>query len=65
MSSGHYDITPPYLTIHAKGVSLFLDISYLPKVLSVFYVQATIHLPAFSPTPTNEEEQRLHTLDIK
>lgn len=55
----------PYLTVHVKGVSLFPEFSFLPKVDSPFHLHATIDLPAFFPAPASEEEFRLHTLIVR
>lgn len=56
---------PPYLTFHTEGVTMFPDLSFLPKVASSFHASAKIHLPAFYPHPTSAEERRWHLLDVK
>lgn len=58
-------VDPPYLTFHEEGATLFPDFSFLPKVPSSFHSSAKLHLPTFYPSPSSDEERRLHCLDVK
>lgn len=55
----------PYLMLHAEGMLLFPDASFLLKMIFDFHLQATIHLSVFYLSPENKEEQRLHTFNVK
>lgn len=55
---------PPYLTVHMEGVTLFLDISSLPKVASTFRLWSTTQLCTFFLYPRTEECS-LHALDVQ
>lgn len=50
---------------HAEGVTLFQDLTFLPKVISAFRLSASIHLPTFSPNPQSQEDRYLHSLDVR
>lgn len=59
----HYD--PLHLTLHSERVALFPDVIVLPKVVSAFHLQASIHLSMFFPHPQSPEDRQLHTLDVR
>lgn len=48
---------PQYLTVHAEEISLLLDITFLPKVISAFYLHSIINLPTFFPSPQTTKER--------
>lgn len=55
----------PYLLFLPHSVCLRPDIRFLPKVVSNFHPSSDIILPDFYPSPTSEEERKLHSLDVK
>ncbi|XP_073434410.1 uncharacterized protein [Dendrobates tinctorius] len=56
---------PPFLQVKEDRVILRPDPAYLPKVASSFHRSQEIVLPSFLPKPTNEKEEKLHTLDVR
>ncbi|XP_015264938.1 PREDICTED: DNA topoisomerase 2-alpha-like [Gekko japonicus] len=53
-------------TINAKiRPHIVPDISFLPKVVLEFHLQAEVFLPDFFPNPTSAEDRLLHNLDVK
>ena len=54
----------PYLQMHPDKVTLYLDMSFLPRVVSEFHVNQLI-LPTFFPSPFTPIERKLHSLDVK
>ncbi|XP_069609560.1 uncharacterized protein [Ranitomeya imitator] len=55
----------PHTQFLEDRVILKTDPAYLPKVASKFHRSQEISLPSFYPNPKNEEEQALHTLDVR
>ena len=51
--------------MHPDKVTLYIDISFLPKVVSEFHVNEPIVLPTFFPSPTTPVERKLHSLDVR
>lgn len=48
---------PPNLIFHVESATLFLNITFLPKVVSVFHLHASVHLPTFFPNPASLEDR--------
>ncbi|XP_068128360.1 uncharacterized protein [Hyperolius riggenbachi] len=55
----------PYCIISGDRITLRLDTSFLPKVVSKFHRSQEIFLPSFCNNPTNEKEKKLHCLDVR
>lgn len=54
----------PYTIFH-KAVSLHLHPKSIPKIMSEFHINQTIHLPIFFPKPhASDEKRQLHFLDV-
>lgn len=56
---------PPYIQFHPDKVTLYTDVSFVPKVASAFHQRQPIILPSFFPRPTSPLERRLHMLDVR
>lgn len=56
---------PPCLCFLINGVRLVLDVSFLSKIISDIHLHLEIFLPDFYPSPVNDEQRLLHTLDVK
>ncbi|KAJ7332170.1 hypothetical protein JRQ81_014350 [Phrynocephalus forsythii] len=56
---------PPFLQFYPDKVTLFPDITFLPKVVSEFHINQPIILPTFFPAPTTDLERSLHLLDVR
>ena len=57
-------VDPPFLQFHSNKVTLYPDLSFLPKVVSDFNLRQPIVLPTFFPLPTSDLECSLHSLDV-
>lgn len=55
----------PYIQFHPHKVILYPDISFLPKVVTDFHMNQPIVLPALSPSPSNDTEWSLYSLDVR
>ncbi|XP_068094885.1 uncharacterized protein [Hyperolius riggenbachi] len=58
-------ILEPYCVISDDRITLRLDTSFLPKVVSKFHRSQEIFLPSFCNNPSNQKEQKLHCLDVR
>lgn len=56
---------PPYLLFLPHSVRLRPDIRFLPKVVSEFHTSVDIILPDFYPSPSSNDERKLHALDVR
>ncbi|KAJ7332628.1 hypothetical protein JRQ81_014808 [Phrynocephalus forsythii] len=56
---------PPFLQFHPEKVTLYPDMSFLPKVVSHFHLSQPLVLPTYFPSPSMEVEKTLHTLDVQ
>lgn len=56
---------PSLCVFHKDKVTLRLDPSFLPKCVSNFHLGQDIFLPTLCPNPSNLEEKRWHTLDVR
>ena len=55
----------PFLQFHPDKVTLYPDVSFLPKVSTNFHVLQRIILPTFFPKPSTGVERSLHLLDVR
>lgn len=55
----------PYLQFHPNKVTLFPDVSFIPKVVSDFHLNQPLVSPMLFPSPTTDLERSLHSLDVK
>ncbi|XP_068111872.1 uncharacterized protein [Hyperolius riggenbachi] len=58
-------IKEPYCVISEDRVTLRPDAAFLPKVVSSFHRNQEIYIPSFCENPTNDKEERLHSLDVR
>ncbi|XP_068103054.1 uncharacterized protein [Hyperolius riggenbachi] len=58
-------INEPYCVISEDRITLRLDVSFLPKVSSKFHRSQEIFLPSFCNNPSNQKENKLHSLDVR
>ena len=58
-------VDPPFLQFHPDKVTLYPDISFLPKVTSDFHIRQPIILPTFFPSPSIGVERSLHLLHVR
>lgn len=56
---------PPYLTFYERAVGPIPDVSFLPKIVFDFYTNMEISLLVFFQSPVNDQEKRLHSLNVK
>lgn len=54
----------PFLVFLPHSIQLSTNVSFLPKVVSEFHLNATITLPDFFPNLRTPEERLYHTLDV-
>nr|XP_020638367.1 uncharacterized protein LOC110073471 [Pogona vitticeps] len=55
----------PYLQFYKDKVTLFPDVSVLPKVVTDFHLNQPISLPTLFPDPSSDVEKMLHSLDFR
>ncbi|XP_042332287.1 uncharacterized protein LOC121935156 [Sceloporus undulatus] len=55
----------PFLRFHKDKVVLRTDITFLPKVVSLFHMCQDIVLPTLVSNPSTMEERSLHMLDVR
>ena len=55
----------PYLQFHPDKVTLYPDVSFLPKVMSEFHLNQPLVLPSLFPSLTSHLELMLYTLDVR
>ncbi|XP_042297706.1 uncharacterized protein LOC121916539 [Sceloporus undulatus] len=55
----------PFLRFHKDKVVLRTDITFLPKVVSLFHMCQDIVLPTLASNPSTMEERSLHMLDVR
>ncbi|XP_073436143.1 uncharacterized protein [Dendrobates tinctorius] len=58
-------IDPPFLSITRDRLILKTDPSYLPKRVTKFHRSQEICLPSFYENPSNQDEVKYHTLDVR
>ena len=56
---------PPFTQFHPDKVTLYFDVSFLPKMVSDFHINQPIILPSFFKSPLSPLEHMLHTLDVR
>ncbi|XP_078239075.1 12S rRNA N(4)-cytidine methyltransferase METTL15 isoform X1 [Pogona vitticeps] len=56
---------PPFIQFHSDKVTLYFDVSFLPKVVSDFHLNQPIILLCFFKSPSSPLEHMLHTLDVR
>ena len=56
---------PPFLQFHPDKVTLYFDVSFLPKVVSEFHLSQPIILPTLFPSLSTPLKSMLHTLDVR
>ena len=57
-------VDPPFLKFHPDNITLYPDVSFLPKVSTDFHIQQPIILPTFFPKPSTAVERSLHLMDM-
>lgn len=58
-------VDPPFLKIFPKRVILQPSLRFLPKVVPRFHLSQDIILPVFLTVLSSENEQLLHSLDVR
>ncbi|XP_069582064.1 uncharacterized protein [Ranitomeya imitator] len=58
-------VDPPFMSIFPDRIVLKTDPSYLPKMCTKFHRSQEILLPSFYNNPTDQEEEKYHTLDVR
>ncbi|KAJ7317129.1 hypothetical protein JRQ81_003291 [Phrynocephalus forsythii] len=58
-------VDPPFLQFHPNKITVYPDISFLPKVVSDFHLTQLLVLPTFFPSLFSNLERTLHTLDVR
>ena len=56
---------PPFTQFHPDKVTMYFDVSFLPKVVSNFHMNQPVTLPSFFKSPLALLEHMLHTLDVR
>ena len=54
----------PYIQFHPDKVTLYPNVSFLPKVVSSFHVNQPLILPILFPSPSSNIKCTLHSLDV-
>lgn len=58
-------VHPPFLQFHPLKVTLYLDVTFLPKVVTDFHVSQPIILQSYFPSSSMDTERCLHSLDVR
>ncbi|XP_068121307.1 uncharacterized protein [Hyperolius riggenbachi] len=58
-------IDEPYCIVSDDRITLKMDPTFLPKVVSDFHRSQEIYLPSFCPNPSNDKERKLQAVDVR